>query len=193
MRKPILVCALATMMIGPLLGAAARLSVEAKAAELLQKGTAVGRLAAAEQSMELASSRQGPIVLGSGPTRIVLSAASTAAGAVGRRLKMLRPTDQVYLILKGIETALPSGTTYNVFIGLPEALRSASPRDPQYVGTFGFFNAGNAVFNVTEKIKAYVENSLVNDHPVITIVPAGETEADAKPVINQVTLVVTDG
>ena len=189
MAKLILVGAVAAMAVGPVLGAVVPFN------SALQKGATVDRLTAVEQTTELATSRKGPIALGSGPTRILLSAPSLA-DAVGKRVKMLRPTDQVYLIIKGIEAELPPGITYNVFMGLPEAARSASPGDPQYIGTFSFFNAGplrNEVFNVTDKIRTYVENGLVNDRAAITVIPAGEPEAGAKPIINQVVLVAMRG
>jgi hypothetical protein len=200
MTKLILIGAVTALTVGPVLGAvvpfnSGMIPAEAKRPQTLQKGATVDRLAAAEQTTELATSREGPIALGSGPTRIVLSA-PPLADAIGKRVKMLRPADQVYLILKGIEAEPPPSITYNVFMGLPEAARSASPGDPQYVGTFSFFNAGplqNAVFNVTDKIRTYVETGLINDHAAITVIPAGEPEAGAKPMINQVALVATHG
>jgi hypothetical protein len=156
------------------------------------KGALMDRVrVAAAENVELAASGNGPIALGAGPTRVVLSPPSTAAPLV-QRIRTLAPSDQVYLVLQGIDTGVPPGVTYNVFLGPPDPAASAGPADPHYVGTLSFFDAGpsrNAVFNVTRKIKALSESGTLNDRPSVTVVPAGTPEGGAKPSITKVRLV----
>jgi hypothetical protein len=158
-----------------------------------QTGASMDRLrvVVAEQKVELAASGNGPIALGAGPTRVVLSPPS-ASGALAQRIRTLAPSDQVYLVLQGIDTDVPPGITYNVFLGPPDPSAASGPTDPHYVGTLNFFDAGpsrSAVFNVTDKIKAFGETGVLGNRPAVTVVPAGAPEGGAKPTINKVLLV----
>jgi tyrosinase len=149
------------------------------------------RLIVAEQNVELAESADGPIALGAGATRILLS---PAAAALAQSIRMLPGSDHVYLVLQGIDTDVPPGVTYNVYLGLPDAAAPSGPADPHYVGTLSFFNAGrsrDAVFDVTDKIKALGETERSGNGLAVTVIPAGSPESVSKPIINKVLLLAT--
>jgi hypothetical protein len=149
-------------------------------------------VAAEGANSELAVSDDGPVALGAGPIRVRLSP-STAPGALAQRIRTLAPSNEVYLILQGLNTDVPPGVAYNVFLGLPDGAGSSGAADPHYVGTLTFFDAGpsrNAVFNVTGKIRTFAD--ALGDRPAVTVIPAGTPEGGAKPTVDKVRLVATE-
>lgn len=187
-------CVLAIAAI-PVLAAGPWASAEAAAVRgdmRLPKGAVMDHLRrVAAESIELAVSDHGPVALGAAPTRVRLSPPA-AAGALAQRIKTLAPSDQIYLILQGINADVPPGITYNVFLGLPDAAASSGPEDPHYVGTLSFFDTGpsrSAVFNVTRKVRKLGDTGVLGDRPTITIIPAGIPEGGAKPTVDKMLLV----
>jgi hypothetical protein len=149
---------------------------------------------AAEADVDLAASDNGPVTLGAGATRVRLLPPSTA-GPLSQRIRTLPPTRQVYLILQGINTNVSPGITYNVYLGRRDAAHFSGATDPNYVGTFSFFDAGpsrDAVFNVTGKVRKLDEAGALDDQPTVTVVPAGTPESGAKPTVAKVRLVAAE-
>jgi hypothetical protein len=143
------------------------------------------------KDIELAVSENAPIQLGVGPTLVPLSR-SAAAGTFEHCVRSLSPSEQVYLVLQGINANTLPGITYNLFLDLPDAASSSGPADPHYVGTMNFFNLGSsrgAVFNVTDVIRTFEDTGVLDDHPTVTIIPAGVPEGEAKPTIDKILLV----
>jgi hypothetical protein len=143
------------------------------------------------KDIELAVSENSPIQIGVGPTLVPLSRSATA-GTFAQSIRSLSPSEQVYLVLHGINANTLPGITYNLFLDLPDAAASSGPADPHYVGTMNFFDLGSSrtvVFNVTGVIRTFEATGLLDDHPTVTIIPAGVPEGEAKPTIDKVLLV----
>jgi hypothetical protein len=150
------------------------------------------RQLAAAETVELAASDHGSVVLGAGPIRVPLSP-SSGAGALAQHVSALGPLDQVYLVLEGIDTDVAPGISYNVFLGLPDSGSALGPADPHYVGTLSFFDSGpsrSAAFNVTGKIKALSDAGALDGRPTVTLIPAGTPDREAKPTIGRLVLMV---
>jgi hypothetical protein len=149
-------------------------------------------VAAETTGIELAVSEGGPIHLGAGPTLVRLLP-SAEAGQLAKRIRTLPSSDQVYLVLQGINTNTPPSITYNLFLSLPDtAAASSGPTDPHYVGTLNFFDSSpsrSVVFNVTDKIRTFGAAGVLGDRPTVTIIPAGLPESGAEPSVNKVKLV----
>lgn len=136
----------------------------------------------------LAMSSNADIALSAEPTRVVLmeSVSSGEINEVGRR---------IFLVVDGLFTNLPPGTTYDVFLGVPEHIK---PRreDPGYAGTLNFFDVpvsrgsgdGHSVaFDVTsvlQRLRAAGRSPLT-----VTLAPKSPPYEEAKPFVGQIKLV----
>jgi tyrosinase len=99
-----------------------------------------------------------------------------------------------YLVLTGLEANVQPGVLYHVYLGLPEGA-TPKPNDPHKVGIINFFDAVpvegahthdvSFSFDVTDAIpRLKLENE-----PVVTIAPAEQPDAEAKPFVGNVALV----
>jgi len=104
------------------------------------------------------------------------------------------PSRRHYLVLKGLEANTQPGVLYHVYLGLPEG-STPKPNDPHKVGIINFFDAVpvegahthdvSFSFDVTDSIpRLKLENE-----PVVTIAPANQPDAEAKPFVGSVALV----
>ena len=104
------------------------------------------------------------------------------------------PAQHHYLILKGLEANAQPGVLYHVYLGLPEGAKP-KPNDPHKIGIINFFDAVPVegshnhdvsfsfdVTNVLPRLK------LANE-PTVTIAPANQPDAEAKPVVGSIALV----
>jgi tyrosinase len=177
---------------------------------LVAGGPAISRLAVAVPAAPLppvslaTQASSGPIALGAQPTRVAMRPATPAAtpstSFLAERLNALPAQHRLYLVLNNLSATAVPETLYRVYLDLPEG----APNDPfnsNYVGSFQFFDAvphgedhamhGSKpfTFDVTDVVaNLQARGQLKPDHTV-TIVPAGEPAADAKPVVGDISFV----
>jgi tyrosinase len=130
-------------------------------------------------------------------TRLPMAAAKVpqAQEAFTAHVAKLAPEKQIFLVIKNLKADAHPGVTYQVFLDVP-AGRSLAQASAHRVGTINFFDAvmqhGQSSkffsFDITDIVKGLQANRLLQDKPVITIVPAGKPAADAKPVVGEVSI-----
>jgi tyrosinase len=158
----------------------------------------------------------GPVLLGAKMTRAVLqpkvagaapgatpgTKESSQAGAVTERASTLSTTKRWYLLLRGLSSNAPPGVLYAIHLDLPPNATPAQAAE-RLVGTINFFDAvphpgheGASVdktrfisFDATEVVRALREKKQLSATPAVAITPIGRPSADAKPVIEEVSLV----
>jgi tyrosinase len=104
------------------------------------------------------------------------------------------PPKRHYLVLNGLEANAQPGVLYHVYLGLAEGA-TPKPDDPHKVGIINFFDAVpiegahthdvSFSFDVTDALPRL---KLANE-PVVTIAPANQPDAEAKPFVGSVALV----
>jgi tyrosinase len=112
----------------------------------------------------------------------------------------LAPDKRIYLVIKNLRSDTHPGVTYQVFLDVP-AGKSLNQAAAHRVGTINFFGAVTHhdvapgqpdskffSFDITDVVKGLQANKLLQDKPVVTIVPAGKPAADAKPVVGEVSI-----
>ena len=152
-------------------------------------------VAVAAEPETLATSAGAPVVLGAGPVTVKLAA--PPGKALSARVASVAPDRKVYLVAKGLGTDAPPETIYQLYLGLPHGT-VPSPDGPYYVGALNFFNAvGRSAgsdprflsFDVTALLKTLHAQNALADNATVTIMPAGQPRAGAKPVVNAISLV----
>lgn len=135
------------------------------------------------------------------PTRVnlVRTAAPPTAGAqapaLREQIKALAPTQNVYLLLQNVMAEAPVGVVYDVYLDPPQGA-TLSTDSPNYVGTINFFavtmssemtamKPRDFSLNVTDKVK----DINLTETPAVTLVPQGEPNEAAKPMIGKIELV----
>jgi tyrosinase len=115
----------------------------------------------------------------------------------------LAPEKSIYLVIKNLQSDVHPGVTYQVFLDLPSG-KSPNEASAHRVGTINFFgtatqhalaaagqmqmNSKFFSFDITDIVKGLQANKLLQDKPVVTIVPAGKPAADAKPVVGEISI-----
>ncbi len=137
--------------------------------------------------------------------RLQMAPAKTPAGpAEGftEHVANLPPDKHVYLVIKKLRANTYPGVVYQVFLDLPSG-RSLKEADAHRLGRVNFFEAVThqegapgeqemprfLSFEITDVVKGLQANKLLQDKPVVTIVPAGTPAADAKPAVGDVSIV----
>lgn len=155
---------------------------------------------AAESFETLATSAGKPVVLGAGPVAVTLAPVAGDAASLSARVATVRQDRKVYLVVKGLGTNEPPNVLYQVYLALPPGA-APKPDGPHYAGSLNFFNAvsyGEAKggrdprffsFDVTNLLKTLQSSKSLGDVATVTIVPAAEPRASAKPVIGEIALV----
>lgn len=155
-------------------------------------------VAVAAEPETLATSAGAAVALGTGPVTVTLAA--PAGKALSARVATVEQGRKVYLVAKGLGADEPPETIYQLYLGLPQGT-VPSPDGPHYVGALNFFNAprGGAEagrsdprflsFDVTSQLKSLQERNALGDNATVTIVPAGKPRANARPVINAISLI----
>jgi hypothetical protein len=138
------------------------------------------------------------VALGAGPVTVTLAPA--AGKALSARVASAGEGRKVYLVAKGLGADEPPETIYQLYLGLPQGT-VPSPDGPYYVGALNFFNAARGgaeagrsdprflSFDVTSLLKSLQSRNALDDNATVTIVPAGKPRANARPVINAISLV----
>jgi hypothetical protein len=154
---------------------------------------------AAEPST-LAATAGKPVALGVAPVAVTLTPRAAGAQPLSARVETVRSDRKVYLVLRGLGSAQPPETAYQVYLGLPQGT-APSPESMYYVGALNFFNAASFgaksnspdprffSFDVTDLLKALQSRKVLGEGATVTIVPADKPRASAKPVIGEIALV----
>jgi hypothetical protein len=137
--------------------------------------------------MKLIASVTGPISLSTMPIRIPLVPATTT-------------TKRIYIVLKNLRAVKQPGVLYHLYLDLPPETKP-SKDDARYIGTLNFFNrAGGGGFgapktssfdsyDITAAARNLQARNLLYEDTTITIIPAGEPDAEARPTIGLIELV----
>jgi hypothetical protein len=155
---------------------------------------------AAESFETLATSAGKPVALGAGPAAVTLAPAADNAASLSARVATVRQDRKVYLVVKGLGANEQPGVIYQIYLALPPGV-APKPDGPHYVGALNFFNAGVSgggaenpdprfySFDVTDRLKMLQSQKTLGDAVTVTIVPASQPRAGARPVIAEIALV----
>lgn len=167
---------------------------------------AIGCLSAAAQALSatplqmitLATSEtSGPIVIGSGSTRIEL----TGAAAVDTTVNALGQDRNVYLVIAGLHAVEQPGVVYDVHLSSRATNLMPGGGTSEFVGTLNFFAASDlgsgrgagqrptVSLNASAAARRLAEQGLLGAGAVVTIAPEGVSAASAKPTVGSVTLI----
>ena len=154
--------------------------------------------------MKLIASVTGPISLSTMPIRIPLVPATTTTKPEKRtlasRIEVLKPCQRIYIVLKNLRAVKQPGVLYHLYLDLPPETKP-SKDDARYIGTLNFFNrAGGGGFgapktssfdsyDITAAARNLQARNLLYEDTTITIIPAGEPDAEARPTIGLIELV----
>jgi tyrosinase len=153
------------------------------------------------------ASVKAPVTLGAAPIRATLETpAGVASTSLADRVKVLPANKRLYLVLKNLRAQAQPGILYHVYLELPAG--TAGQQGEQYhVGAVNFFDAvghgdhqgapaagaqGSAKFysfDITDLAKSLQSKGKLSAKPVITIAPAGQPAAEAKPVVGDISVV----
>jgi tyrosinase len=146
------------------------------------------------------------VQLSSTPVRANLAAPpSTAAGLqdLPTIVRNLGPNRRLFLVIRNLNAQAPPGTLFDVFLELPEGA-SGSAAESNKIGSIHFFDAvphgghgaaaANAEqkffsFDITDLAKRLVSEGRFTATPVLTIAPADQVEATARPVVGEIQLI----
>lgn len=153
--------------------------------------------------------RSGAVELGRQPVTVNLTApAGAAAGtdSIAARVRTLGKGRRLFLVLRNLRANVQPGVLYRLFLELPSSA-SARAANNHKLGVINFFDAvehdsehtgaGMSMtspdkffsFDITDVAKRLLARRLLTAEPRLTIVPADEPDAAARPVIGEVTLV----
>jgi hypothetical protein len=105
------------------------------------------------------------------------------------------------VVIRRLNAQAPPGTVFNVFLELPSG---ASGSDANKIGTIHFFDAdphgghGSASaasnqkffsFDITDLAKRLASEGRLTATPELTIAPADEVDASARPVVGEIQLI----
>ncbi len=153
----------------------------------------------------LAKARETAITLKASPVKVAIEPVVERKGVepkgITECVKSLGDAGQLHLVLKGLRTEIPPGVLYELYLDLPSN-PTAEQKRVHSVGVINFFSfvasetedANNAKnrpvlsLNVTKIAKRLQTEGKLKDKPVLTIIPAGKPDDDAKPVIGEISL-----
>lgn len=162
---------------------------------------------AASAPQRQADAPSGPVRLGTAPVTVALEPTPTvgaAASDIRPRVRRLRPGRRLFLVLRNLQTDLQPGVLYNIHLELPESA-SAQATSARRVGTIHFFDAeadhaGHASasatspekffsFDITDLARRLAASGQLSAKPRVTIVPAGQPQSSAQPVVGEISIV----
>jgi tyrosinase len=152
----------------------------------------------------VAKTQGGPVSLGAEPVQLTLQAAQAPAPQatpLSGSLSALPENHRLYLVINDFKAEAQPGTLYRVYLDLPGGPPS-DPLNSHYVGSFNFFEAvphgdehahGDTArslsFDITDIAADLNAKGLLKAEHVVTIAPASAPEADAKPVVGNISFV----
>jgi hypothetical protein len=144
------------------------------------------------------------LALSSKPVRCKLEPVSDVnekPATVASLVASLPPGKKLYVVLRDFRTNMQPGVLYTAYLNLPENAPPEIAREHAF-GVVNFFNASisadpvNATksdrfisFDITRLAKKLRSKGRLKDQAVVTLVPAGVSNADAKSIIGEITLV----
>jgi len=155
----------------------------------------VGLQAIPEKFATLVQAPAAKLALTGSPVRVQLKLSNEPAARTNLLSKMtVPPPKRHYLVLTGLEANAQPGVLYHVYLGAAEG-GTPKPDDPHKVGIINFFDAVpiegahthdvSFTFDVTDALPRLK----LADEPVVTIAPANQPDAEAKPFVGSVALV----
>jgi tyrosinase len=155
----------------------------------------VGLQAVPEKFATLVQAPAAKLALTGSPVRVQLKLSNEPAARTNLLSKMsVPPPKRHYLVLSGLEANAQPGVLYHVYLGAAEG-GTPKPDDPHKVGIINFFDAVliegahthdvSFTFDVTDDLPRLK----LADEPVVTIAPANQPDAEAKPFVGSVALV----
>ena len=146
------------------------------------------------------------IELGSGALKVTLepgpSAQAATSNTFANKVRRLAPGRHLYVVVKDLKADLDPGVLYHVYLELPSGTAPGRGR-AKLVGTINFFDSvghdhSSAAtgdpekffsFDVTALAKRLQAARKLGEKPTLTIAPAGEPAANAKPVVGTISFV----
>jgi tyrosinase len=146
------------------------------------------------------------VELGSNPVKARLTAAPTAAAGLDdlvARVRNLGANRRLFVVIRRLTAQAQPGTEFDVFLELP-AGTSGEAAEAHRIGSIHFFDAvahgghGAAAsdprqkffsFDVTDLAKRLVSEGRLTATPELTIAPAGDVAANARPVVGEIVLI----
>jgi len=139
------------------------------------------------------------------PAKARLEAPRTAAAGLGdlvSRVRNLSGDRRLFLVIRKLSSNAPPGTLFNIFLEVPGDVAGADA-EANKIGSIHFFDAvphgghGTAAaspqkffsFDITDLAKRLVSEGRLTATPELTIAPADEVEADARPVVGEIELI----
>ena len=155
----------------------------------------VGLQVIPEKFATLVQAPAAKLALTGSPVRVQLKLSNEPAARTNLLSKMsVPPPKRHYLVLTGLEANAQPGVLYHVYLGAAEG-GTPKPDDPHKVGIINFFDAVpiegahthdvSFTFDVTDALPRLK----LADEPVVTIAPANQPDAEAKPFVGSVALV----
>ena len=128
--------------------------------------------------------------------------AAAGLGDLVSRVRSLSGNRRLYLVITKLSAQAPPGTLFNIFLELPGDTPGADA-EANKIGSIHFFDAvphgghGTAAgsaqkffsFDITDLAKRLVSEGRLTATPTLTFAPADQVEADARPVVGEITLV----
>ena len=153
------------------------------------------------QEMVLAASAHA-VELTDKPVRVELvSEKGDKNASLGQMLESLPASRSVYLELTGLHAVEQPGTLFHLYLDLPEDV-APKPDNAWHIGSVNFYNAVAGPDAPKDKSTLHISiditgatRKLLSSHKLtsantITIVPTRALEADSKPMIDQIAIVV---
>jgi tyrosinase len=153
------------------------------------------------------------IALAAQPTRAALETTADALDAQPKsfatHVESLGEAGRIYLVIRDLQTDLPPGVLYNLYLDLPQGADAEQSKGHE-VGVINFFHAhphsqnggghdapgaadsshaNTVTFDITDVVRALQKSNQLSPKPELTVAPVGEPAADAKPVIGEASII----
>lgn len=191
-----------TLMNIPRVGAPELLSSSDASKMVMMAGTKMDEMPMGNhEKMLKGAAAQDVIHLRKTPVKIELKNTNKTTTPAPMLLKSAPANQKIFLIVSGIFASTPPGTSFSVYLNLPEDVKPTSS-SPYYVGVINFFNAtampgmgdmqmtDDFVFDVTETIKFLNNEGTPLSDISVTVEPNSDLNADSKPYIGSIEIVI---
>jgi tyrosinase len=170
----------------------------------------LSHLKAAVEALTTHAVLKNPVALGAAPVRATVELAPLAKAAAGaapqsfaQRMLKVPAKKSVFLVLKGLQSAVQPGVLYDIYLQLPEGTEPEKGAEHR-IGTLSFFDTGHGdhtaegagaeakfvSFDITSvAAKLAAKKVLDTEKLSLTFAPLGQPAADAKPVVGEISIV----
>jgi hypothetical protein len=148
-----------------------------------------------EETVPVASAKA--VELAAQPVRVKLVSGNSGDGI----LQSLPASRSVYVVLSGLSATKPPGTLFHLYLDLPEDV-APKPDNAWHIGSINFYNAAVGpdalkdkadlpiTLDITDVVRKLRAGQKLTAASTITVTATRTPEADSKPVIGQIALVV---